>query len=479
MRSRIPALAAFVWGAFMPLAPVIHAQTIDERIGAEGARQVLREIGVYETGVAADYVRAIGNRLVVNVDDDRFTFKFNLLNQSAPNAFALPGGWVYVSRGLLILANSEDELAGVIGHEMAHVTNRHGARRQRRGVLAGILEIPGAIVGAVVDEDLGNLLNVPIVAANQVTLSAYSRGQETEADLVGIRLAGTSGYDPEANANLLSRLEQEVAQLSGREHRFSLFDTHPATANRVLDIREEVPLIDWTPAPPIAADRADFLRRMDGVWFGADPGQGMFDGQRFLHPEYGLTIRFPDGWNLDRTVTTVSAYASGEDAVALVGLAPDEDPATLANEFIARLRREHGVEPTASSPISTDAWSGYYVTFLEDDLRGGERSYLHYAWVRIGDATYQLVGAGPSQYEDALRQTALSLRPMTEAERESISGVRVRIVTARPGETLAQLGTRTDNEWSAEFTGLLNSVATDSTFAGGELLKIARMERFR
>lgn len=222
----------------------------------------------------------------------------------------------------------------------------------------------------------------------------------------------------------------------------------------MLDIREEVPLIDWTPALPIAADRADFLRRMDGVWFGADPGHGTFDGQRFLHPEYGLTIRFPDGWNLDRTVTTVSAYAGGEDAVALVGLAPDEDPATLANEFIARLRREHGVEPTASSPISTDAWSGHYVTFLEDDLRGGERSYLHYAWVRIGDATFQLVGAGASQYEDALRQTALSLRPMTEAERESISGVRVRIVMARPGETLAQLGMRTDNEWSAEFTGL-------------------------
>ena len=119
MRSRILVLAAFFCGALVPLASVIHAQTTDERIGAEGARQVIQEIGVYETGMATDYVRAIGSRLVANLDDDRFAFKFNLLNQSAPNAFALPGGWVYVSRGLFILANSEEELAGVIGHEIA------------------------------------------------------------------------------------------------------------------------------------------------------------------------------------------------------------------------------------------------------------------------------------------------------------------------------------------------------------------------
>lgn len=456
----------------------VQAQTTDERLGAEGARQVEQEFGVYHAGAATEYIRAIGNRLVDHLDDERFTFKFNMVNQPAPNAFALPGGWIYVSRGFMILANSEDELAGVIGHEIAHVTKRHGARRVQLGQAAAVLEVPGVIIGAIIGEDVGRILNVPIATLNQLSLSNYSRTQEKESDRLGIRLAAASGYDPRATASILTNLERDVEMLSGRRHTMSFFDTHPSTASRVSDVQEEAERIEWTPRPRIAKDRADFLQRLDGIWFGNDPVQGVFHGRQFLHPGYGLTITFPEGWGTKQAATTASAHAGLDDAVALIGIAPDADPDSLAAAFIDRLREEHEVEPLASGPIGSDTWSGFYVSLAEQDQRGGEISYLHYVWARIGGATFQLVGAGAARYEEALRQTALSLRPLTETERESIMGVRVRIVTALPGETAPELGTRTGNRWTVEYTLLMNGLAGDAVFSGGELIKVARTERY-
>ena len=176
--------------------PSTVGQSSDEEIGAEVAKQVEAEIGLYQAPVTRDYVRAIGSRLVSHLEDNEFAFRFNIVDQFDPNAFAAPGGWVYVSRGLLVLANSEDELAGVIGHEITHVTERHSAGRQRRGLLGGILKIPGNIVGVVVGKDIGDLINSPLDTIGQISLASYSRGQESEADRLGMRLAAGAATIP-------------------------------------------------------------------------------------------------------------------------------------------------------------------------------------------------------------------------------------------------------------------------------------------
>ena len=468
-------LALVAWMGNVPAA----AQSSDVEMGAEVAQKVKEEIGLYEAPETTEYMQAIGARLVRHLDDNPFTFEFHIVDQFDPNAFALPGGWVYISRGLLVLANNEDELAGVIGHEITHVSERHSAHRQRRGVLGGILQIPGNIVGAVVSADIGALINAPINTIGQISLASYSRGQEREADRLGMRLAARSGYDPSALADILAHLETDVEMLTGESHRSSFFDSHPTTPDRVNEIHDEAEDIQWTAHAPIAADQRAFLEKLDGLWYDVNPAQGIFKGDRFYQPDLGFTVTFPAGWKTLNTPGYVAAYADEEKAILLIGVAGDDEPSVYANRFVDRLREEHKASPLENRAVDTGAWSGHYVTLEESAARGGEHSYLHYLWVRMQGVTYQLVGAGANRYRNALRATALSLRPLMEDDWDVIAGLRVRVVEARKGENLTQLGERTGNRWKPAYTALINDLSEDRPLEAGTLVKIARMEQYR
>ena len=212
--------------------------------GAEVAKLVEQQIGLYPMPQTEAYLREVGGRLVAVVNDPRWKFSFQIVDQQEPNAFAIPGGGIYVSRGLLALIKREDELAGVLAHEIAHVTQRHSAKQQRKGILPGLLSVPGNVVGNVVGENLGALINAPIDTVGGAWLSRYSRGQESESDRIGIRTAAQAGYEPTALADILQRLEQDVASQTGQERRFSIFDSHPMTETRLKDIRSRAAALD-------------------------------------------------------------------------------------------------------------------------------------------------------------------------------------------------------------------------------------------
>lgn len=469
-----------VFAAVMAVALPAVAQSSDEEIGAEVAKQVETEIGIYQQmPETSEYVAAIGSRLVGNLEVSQFTFKFYIVDQFDPNAFALPGGWIYVSRGLLILANTEDELAGVIGHEITHVTERHSASRQKRGVLGRVLQIPGAIVGSVVSEDLGDLINMPINTVGQISLASYSRSQENEADKLGMRLSATSGYDPTALADILSHLESDVEMLAGEKRTSTFFDSHPTTPDRVDKITKEASKLEWTPEAPIATDQRDFLQKLDGLWYDANPAQGVFKGEQFYQPDLGFTLTFPNGWRTLNAPTYVGAYTEKQEAVVLVGIAGEEEPSTYAASFEERLRKEHNVQPLESRAVDSKEWKGYYVTFAEEGKRGGEKSYLHYLWAQMQGVTYQLVAAGANRYREALREVALSMRPLVKSDWESIAALRIRIVEARDAENLTKLGERTKNRWTPAYTALINDLTVDEKLKAGTLVKIVRREQYK
>ena len=154
------------------------------------------------------YVREVGGRIVSAVHDPRWDFRFRIVDQPEPNAFSIPGGGVCVSRGLLALVNREDELAGVLAHEIAHVTRRHSAREQRKSIIPGLLTVPGHIVGGVVNQDLGALINAPLDTVGGAWLSRYSRSQEIEADRIAMDAAAKAGYDPLALGDTSRRLRR-------------------------------------------------------------------------------------------------------------------------------------------------------------------------------------------------------------------------------------------------------------------------------
>ena len=480
MRRRVPRLRPLALTIVITAwAALPAAAQSDEQVGAEMAQQVEAKIGLYEAPIISDYVRAIGDRLVGNLEDNRYTFKFHIVDQFDPNAFAVPGGWVYLSRGLLVLANNEDELAGVVGHEIRHITERHSARRQRRGILGGVLQIPGNIVGVVVNEDIGQLLNAPISTISQISLASYSRSQESEADRLGMRVAARSGYDPAALAKMLARIEADVELLTGERRKSSFFDSHPNTPDRVKNINAEAQSLQRAVEPPIATGQRDFLRRLDGLWYDANPAQGVFDGDQFYQADLGFTITFPSGWKTLNTPSFVGAYEEEQRAIVLFTIAGDADPVEYGTQFVARLRDEHRTQPLESRAAEGDEWTGYYVSVEERESRGGEDSYLHYLWARLGGVTYQLVAAGADRYREALRSTALSLRTLRQDDWESIAALRVRVIEARDGESLDELGERTGNRWTPEYTALINDLSVVQRLEAGTLVKIARREQYQ
>jgi len=469
-----------VFGLFMlpGCASIFLPSTeVDKKLGAEVALEVEEQIGIYQEGKSQKYFQAIGQKLVNHLEDRRFDFSFQVVDQFEPNAFAVPGGHIYISRGLLVLANSEDELAGVIGHEISHVTERHSIRQMRKGILPGLLSLPGRIVGRVVSQDLGNLVNAPINTVGQVYLSKYSRGQEGEADRVGMRLAANSGYDPESLGLILKRIEKASEMMTGRERQYSFFDSHPMTPKRVENIKRDSSKIQWASEPVLAGDKEDFLNRLDGLTFGENPAKGIFQERKFLQPDLNFSIVFPSGWKRINTPMAVGAFAPNKEALAFMGVAgPAGDPEKIGRVFISKLKEEFKVQPSQAQNVQIGNWPGYVVTYTETS--GGEPMHLHFLWVSGGELTFQLIGVGGEKFRESLKATALSLRPLSPEERNAIKVNRVRIVQAKPGETLAELSRRTKNVWKLPFTALVNNIPENKKLKSGDLIKIAREEPY-
>ena len=379
----------------------------DVEQGAEVAKLVEQQIGLYPMPQTEAYLREVGGRLVAVVNDPRWKFSFQIVDQQEPNAFAIPGGGIYVSRGLLALINREDELAGVLAHEIAHVTQRHSAKQQRKGILPGLLSVPGNVVGNVVGENLGALINAPIDTVGGAWLSSYSRGQESESDRIGIRTAAQAGYDPIALADILQRLEQDVASQTGQERRFSIFDSHPMTDTRLKDIQSRAAALTPATKPRVAPDAASLFAKLDGMWWGENPEAGVFRKNQFLQPSVGFTITFPEGWKNQNTPQYVISAHPKQEAVLLLGIAgAASDPEAAGQKLIEKMRTKARAEPVSTRKTSVGEFPAFVVTYL--DRSGRAPAYLHFAWVAMGGKTYQLIGLAPEKHREALRNAALT-----------------------------------------------------------------------
>ena len=248
-------------------------------LGKQASRQVAAEMGIYDDPELGRYVRQLGDRLARFSPRQDLPYSFQIVKMKEVNAFALPGGHIYVSRGLLALANSEDELAGVIGHEIGHVAARHHAQRQTRATGVGLATVLGtlaaaALGGAEAAQSVGQLGQV----AGAGFIASYGRDQERQSDDVGQRIAAEAGYDPAAIGDFLESLGREERLRTGRSRQPSFLDSHPSTPERVAATRERAQRLVRTNAAPIAPDDGAFLRRLEGLLVGEDPAEDCFAG---------------------------------------------------------------------------------------------------------------------------------------------------------------------------------------------------------
>ncbi|MFW2405463.1 MAG: M48 family metalloprotease, partial [Gammaproteobacteria bacterium] len=386
--------------------------TVDDEktAGAQTSQQVEEQVGIYTGEYLSTYVDTIGRRLVAKLGQTPYYFKFRVIDQPEPNAFAAPGGYIYISRGMLALINSEDELAGILAHEISHVTLRHHARQAQASVLPGVLTLPGRAIGAIVGEDVGNIINAPLSAAGEAYLSSYSRAQEAEADQVGMRLTARAGYDPSNLASALTTLERTLTLLTGNKREFSFFDSHPTTPDRVADIERVAATMTWRATTPVAKDPASVYKRLNGLTWGPNnPLQGVFAGRQFMQPDMDLSIMFPEDWRTINTPIYIGAFAPDQQAIILFG--GPERPAsalTLATEFANEVAKAAKTEPQPPAETKIGDWPAYVVKL--DDTTGAEPVSVYYVWINSPRTIFKIVALGPKRYFDPMRDTAQSVR---------------------------------------------------------------------
>ena len=444
----------------------------DKELGRETAKQVEAGMGIFQDPGATKYVDQVGARLVrVNLDKT-FDYRFAIVDQYIPNAFALPGGYVYVSRGILALTNNEDELAGVVGHEVIHVSNRHSAKQMAKARVPALLTLPGAVVGGVVSEGLGDLMMAPVTTLGGAYLASNSRQDEYESDQLGQQLAAQAGYDPSALGPILARIDAFLEAYSGQKRIPGFFDTHPSTPDRAGRVLRDAQKIDWQRQPGVTINAAGHLKRLNGLLVGDDPAMGVFQERDFLHPDLDFSIRFPQGWKALNTHQAVFAVAPEEDGIVLLGLAGQEsDPSQIAEEAISALYKKHRVRPSESTSTMIGNLPAHLVTYT--DTSGQEPVHMQFLWIAYRSLIYQIIGLAPDRYLPVLSETAQSFRPLSAKERASIQEMRLRIVAARPGETLDKLAKRTGNEWSVKITAVVNGLDAGRPLEKGQLIKIA------
>ncbi len=446
---------------------LIYGQSIEKDIalGKETNKAIISQIGLYEHPALIN-LNEVGQKLVHYLDPQKFDYEFGILDMNEPNAMALPGGYVYFSRGLLVLVNSEDELAGVMGHEITHVHDQHGRKAQNRSLFSSIFLIPGAIVG-IFAPSAGSLLISPVFLFN----SAYSRSNEKSADQKGAKLAYSAGYDPSGIAIILNKISEETLLESGNEEKSTWFDSHPYTPKRVEELNKYIPKLDYEKIPEGAVQHKAFLDHLEGIIIGDDPKTGIIRNGQFLHPDMGFVFSFPNDWIATNSPNSLS-FSSPDKNSQLVFLLADSmtDPTMLANTFLDEFSRNYKIEPSRNEALTINGYPAHIIQF--EKIYEDQKIVGKLLWLTRDGRTYQFVEIAEEKYSNALDECVQSFHTITIEERDSIYKTTVHIVQANEGETLEELSIRTGNSLTIEFTSLINNLAKDAILSDVNWVKI-------
>ncbi|TEW55556.1 peptidase [Psychromonas sp. RZ22] len=441
----------------------------DKTVGAKAAKQVSAQMGLYQPLEMQQYVNNVGQRLVKELDNNQFTFQFKIVDDATPNAFALPGGYIYISRGLLALLMNEDELACVLAHEITHVTQRHSVQQMSSNIVPSIIKIPGNIVGLFSDQ-LGNLINTPINAGNNLFLSRYSRGHETEADTLGITLAAKAGYKPTSMSHILTRLNDTIEFTSQETQEKSYFDSHPYTPDRVKNVQQVSKSLTTVERAPIDLSFPD---KLDGLVFEENPANGIFQASLFLQPSMGFTMEFPAQWALYNQPQAVIAMREKEQAfIALSGTGNKYSALENVTKFQEAFKKEYDKELTYKEINFEWGGKGYLIT-LQD--KGQSVLFL---WLDFNKTTMQISSVAPHAFKKKLMASALSFKPITQQQIASINEKVLRVVKAKDHEDIKTLKQREHGIEELEYTILINDLNKDQPLKKDQKVKIIKEQPF-
>src|SRR5947208_5532537 len=309
-------------------------------MGRDYDQQVAASIGLYADTAWQRWIQQFGARLAASSERPNLPWTFHVVDDPVVNAFALPGGYIYVTRGILAHLNSEAELGGVVGHEIGHVTARHSVSQLSKQQLAQL----GLAVVTIASPEFEQFAGLASQALGVLFLK-YSRDAESQADELGLRYLRRGNYDPREMPHVFEMLDR-VSQAQGGGRVPQWLATHPNPENRRGRIEQEIAAGPQTFAGT-AVNRESYLQRLDGLVFGANPREGYFKGSQFFHPELRIRMTFPDGWTMSNGKEAVVAVSPQQDA--MVEVAPAQQPS--ADAAARACLSQQGI--TAGYPVRT------------------------------------------------------------------------------------------------------------------------------
>ncbi len=467
----LAALALF--GCASTGGPLGLSPAQEQALGEQQHPQIVAAFGgeVDDPALKA-YVQRIFDRLVQSSDQPNAQLKLTVLDSPVVNAMALPGH-VYVTRGLLALANSEAELAGVLGHEIGHVFMRHTAKRVSRGNLAQIGAAAAAILTG--DESTAQLAG----QAAQLYLLRFSRQQEYESDQIGVRLLGRAGYDPLAEAvflNTLGAWSSLEAQIAGAQRPPEYLSTHPNSANRVERAVQEANLLRQDGTASGERNRNAYLNAIDGLLYGDDPvKQGYIDGRNFVHPQIGIAFTVPIGFELQNSSQAVYARSSSGAQMQFTSGASNESPSALIEGPISQSLGVNLAPARAGSINGRAAATGR----ARANTQSGQVDVTAYVIRWEGTTNYVFLWVTPAQTTGQLQrqidQSVQSLRDIDPASVNPPPPRRVDIVTAQRNDTAAGLSSyMAFPSYRAERFWIMNGLSAGAAVRSGERYKLVR-----
>lgn len=444
---------------------MIVSRSQEQQMGREAYPQLIKEFGgVYNDPALTQYVEFLGRKLAAVTETPQQDFTFTVLDNPIVNAFATPGGYVYISRGLMALAENEAELAGVLGHELGHIVARHSSQRISKATLAGVIS---GLLGA---GQVGG-------AISDLYLRSFSRDQELEADRLGVRYINRAGYDPGAMTSFLAKMRANSrlqAQIAGRDPEDvdsrDIMSTHPRTVERVQQAMQ----LAGARAGQGVIDRDGYLQRIDNIIYGDSPEQGYIRDRSFIHPGMRLTFDVPEGFMMHNTPDAVLGVSERKNVLIKFDAAEKQYGGDMTNYIAEEWAKDRELQDLSSTRLGTLP-AATAKTFI--DTRS-ERLIARVAAIRF-DASriFRFLAVAPGEgvgnLGDAFDETVGSFRKLTAAEAAAVKPWRLRISTVRPGDTVWSLSRRMPfAKFQVERFRTLNGMEEGGTLASGSRVKL-------
>lgn len=436
----------------------------ESRLPPLTSRDHQRILAAFGGEYSAPAVETLGTeileRLAAASDRPEQRYRLTLLNSPTVNAFALPSGQIYVTRGMLALINDVSEFAAVLGHEMAHVSARHASQREDR---VRTSELVAVMRARLLNDAAGAEARR---AEARVSLAGFSRAQELEADAIGVALIAKAGYDPFGAARFLQTMDRNAALRTARggEEAPDFLASHPSTPER---IRQAIQAARQHTAPDgRPRDRERFLKAVDGITYAEDPRQGVVRGRSFIHPRLGFTVTAPEGFTLENSRSAVTGLGPNDMAIRL------DVVRVPANQSLTAYLASGWIDGLAEETVEQVTVNGFQGATAV--ARGSDWSFRIMV-VRFGSEVYRLIYAARDlngEVDASFRASMNSFRRLT-SEEAAIRPLRIRVIRAGEGDTAETFARRMQvPDRAEERFRALNGLAAEEQPRGGELVKI-------